>query len=161
MTDRSVQVAAVVRKIAERVTVDGYECWIWQGNKLPKGYGVISFGGSTAYTHRLMYEGEHGPIPAGMQIDHLCRQPSCCNPAHLEVVTPQENTLRGNSPRLARERGGKKTHCPRGHAYTDENTYVSAKGGKSCRICRSLKHAEWAEKRRQRARSTALLPHKP
>lgn len=147
-----------VQGIRERVEIDANGCWIWPGSKLPKGYGTIGIKGRTRYTHRVIFESAHGQIPTGTQIDHLCRQPSCCNPEHLEAVTPAENTRRGLSSTLARARRGKKTHCPRGHVLAGDNLYVDARGYGSCKACRSLKHAEWAEKRRSNQRLTASLP---
>lgn len=72
------------------------ECWLWLGTRDPKGYGRVRAPNCTR-THRLAYELVFGPIPAGLVIDHKCRTPACCNPEHLEAVTSQENTRRGNS----------------------------------------------------------------
>lgn len=70
-------------------------CYIWQGSTNGRGYGIISVEGRRCYVHRVTYELEHGPIPRGLMIDHLCRQTLCCNPDHLEAVTNRENTIRG------------------------------------------------------------------
>jgi hypothetical protein len=108
-------------------------CWEWTGAKT-EGYGQVnrrSLGGRHL-THRLMYEAAVGPIPAGLHIDHLCRNPSCGNPAHLEPVECRENLLRGHTtPAL----NVTKTHCPQGHEYTLENTYLY-KGQRHCLTCR-------------------------
>lgn len=69
-------------------------CWIWQGAKLKEGYGVIGVRGKLQLTHRIAYKEFVGPIPVGYHIDHLCRVTSCCNPTHLEPVTPKENYRR-------------------------------------------------------------------
>jgi DNA-binding XRE family transcriptional regulator len=83
---------------ADKYTVEdrGYEtpCWIWQRARSKAGYGQTSHNGKLVYTHRLYYERHKGPIPEGKQIDHLCRNPPCCNPDHLEPVTQQENKRR-------------------------------------------------------------------
>ena len=71
--------------------------------------------------HRVAYELVKGKIPAGLELDHLCRNRICCNPAHLEAVTGRENSLRGVSPWA---KNACATHCPRGHPYDAENTYV-------------------------------------
>ena len=84
-------------------------------------------------THRVIWTAERGPIPAGLDIDHLCRTRACCNPDHLEPVTRQVNLLRGETTTAAR---AAITHCPRGHEYTPENTRTSKLGQRECRECR-------------------------
>ena len=116
------------------------ECWLWSGPCTPQGYGRYWAGKNKVYPHRLAYELLVGPIPEGLTIDHLCRNPRCVNPAHLEPVTPRENTLRGYG--LAALHAAK-THCLRGHPFDEENTRVY-RGGRHCRKCCAL---------RQRART--------
>lgn len=120
----------------ERITESG--CWIWTGalHRTTRGYGVMGFKGRLHLAHRLSYEEHRGPIPEGLQIDHLCRVTECVNPWHLEPVTPRENTLRGTSMSSIH---AKKTACPRGHAYTHVRD-----GQRKCRTC---------ERDRQRERS--------
>ena len=109
-------------------------CWHWTAAGTGNGYGQIFFDGKVRMAHRVSYEVLVSPIPDGLQIDHLCRNRGCCNPTHLEPVTPRENTMRSDSPRLARERQLSKTHCPRGHEYDEENTRIY-RGKRNCRAC--------------------------
>jgi hypothetical protein len=77
-------------------------CWNWIGAK-SQGYGVMRKEKKTVLAHRYNYEEKKGKIPKGMFIDHLCRNPTCVNPDHLEVVTPRENVRRGNCTKLTPE----------------------------------------------------------
>jgi hypothetical protein len=128
------------------------ECWIWPGVKVGAGYGHISDdrGGRRGMrlVHRVVYEALVGPIPEGLTLDHLCRTPACANPAHLEPVTHRENCLRGQSQWAINAR---KTHCPRGHAYTDENTQ-HRRGSRECITCVRARDREryWQKKREAR-----------
>lgn len=106
-------------------------CWYWAGVKNNQGYGYINQAGRSVSVHRLSYSLCHGPIPAGMTIDHLCRNRACVNPHHLEVVSQKENTHRGET---IAARNSKKTHCLRGHEFTDDNTYIN-RGRRCCRAC--------------------------
>jgi hypothetical protein len=112
------------------------DCWLWDA-ALNGGYGMYWTGDKQVRAHRLSYESLIGPIPEGFQIDHLCRVRNCVNPWHLEPVTPAENHRRGRCAEVAGERQRLKTHCPRGHAYTEENTYYKPQGWRECRVCRS------------------------
>jgi hypothetical protein len=115
-------------------------CWIWQGGKSKLGYGSIWGGpGNPRHlmAHRVSWELVNGPIPDGLHIDHLCRNPSCVNPAHLEPVTRSVNAQRGLcGPLGAADRAKRqRTHCPQGHIYDEANTYVSETGARMCRTC--------------------------
>jgi len=107
-------------------------CWEWIGAKNDKGYGSFWLGNINIKSHRFSYELYKGKIPEGLQIDHLCRNKSCCNPDHLEAVTARINTLRGNNMASLNSR---KTHCPKGHEYNKKNTYLRKTGGRTCREC--------------------------
>lgn len=128
-------------------------CWLWTGQIGRRGYGQIGSGsdGRTLLTHRVSYELNVGPIPEGLTLDHLCRVRHCINPAHLEPVTARENILRGETLAAANIA---KTHCPQGHPYSPENTYIY-KGSRSCRICSRAKSARHARVRKERQEAAA------
>lgn len=126
-------------------------CMVWTGS-LHRGYGVMFHAGRHSQVHRLVFERERGPIPAGLQLDHLCRVRSCCNPAHLEAVTPRVNTLRGLT---ITAHNTTKTHCPEGHALVPSNLLAAPlrDGKRACRTC----HRERAVADRKRRRAAILL----
>ena len=115
-------------------------CWEWTGYRTTSGYGRVQVDGRSGYSHRVMYETTVGPIPDGLQLDHLCRNPPCCNPDHLEPVTPRENTRRGSGH-------GKETHCPQGHPYEGDNLKLY-RGRRYCRTCQ-LAHTRASNARRR------------
>lgn len=124
---------ALYDRILERVALKN-ECWIWQNNLDRSGYGTLGFcfDGKhvTKFAHRVSYETFVGKIPAGMVIDHLCRNPACVNPSHLEPVTHLENVRRGESGLRNRI----KTHCSSGHPLLGENLYMNG-AMRVCKIC--------------------------
>jgi hypothetical protein len=124
-------------------------CWLWIGSRRGKGYGRTFANGHIVLAHRVAYELFVGPIPEAMVIDHLCRNPSCVNPDHLEAVTMRENTLRGVGPSAV---NAAKASCRRGHPLDDANVYVSG-GRRHCRACRHARGA--ADQRAFRARRRA------
>lgn len=113
-------------------------CWNWTGTRHSKGYGRIKVGNQMVAAHRWAWESIHGLIPDGLTLDHLCRNPSCVNPAHLEPVTSGVNTLRGGNPCAENAR---KMHCKRGHEFTPDNTYWNIYGKYMSRVCRTCSKA--------------------
>ena len=105
-------------------------CWIWNGAADEYGYGNLSVGAATRKAHRLSYEWAKGTIPAGFEIDHLCRVPACVNPAHLEAVTPKINSRRSFSVSGLNHR---KTHCNHGHPFSGDNLRIDPRGHRRCR----------------------------
>jgi len=127
----------ILERLLEKIEIGG-DCWLWTGAQSSAGYGSIGAGTGTKTipTHVVMYQAEFGPVPDGLEIDHLCRVRRCCNPNHLEAVTHLENVRRGNGGQHWRN----KTHCPTGHPYNEENTYVSPRGRRHCRTCERVRN---------------------
>jgi hypothetical protein len=116
------------------------------------GYGRFNIDYRYRLAHRYAYELLRESIPDGMVIDHRCRNRPCVNPDHLEVVSMRENTLRGVGVTAINAR---RTHCPKDHPYSEANTYVSPKGYRQCRICRSARKRSDDARRRARLRENA------
>jgi len=132
-------------------------CWHWKATIGGEGYGQFHDGTRNVKAHRYAYELEHGPIAAGLVVDHTCHNDSgctavpcdhrkCCNPAHLEAVTQKINSIRGRSG----EHQARKTHCPKGHEYTPENI-LSRRGYptyRGCRECSRIANRKYQSKRK-------------
>lgn len=132
-------------RFEDRIDKTG-SCWLWTLAKNTGGYGVWTVDRRQFLVHRLAYELWVGEIPPGLTVDHLCRVRSCCNPAHLEIVTRGENSLRGDGPAAVNAR---KTHCPKGHPYDETNTCLSG-GRRYCLACNRDRYAAGISGRRRR-----------
>lgn len=118
-------------KVDTSAGADG--CWLWRGYLDADGYGHFN-SDSNQRAHRYSYELQVGAIPEGLTIDHLCRIRHCVNPTHLEPVTMRVNVLRGHGEAAANAR---KTHCPKGHEYTPENSILNNNSRRYSRRCRT------------------------
>lgn len=133
------RVALMSRLQARIETCPMTGCWLWRGWMNSDGYGRYKFSDRGVMAHRLVYVLSGGEIPDGKVIDHLCRVRCCVNPGHLEVVTNRTNVLRGEGVTAAHAR---KTHCPKGHALSEENTIYQIQPGRfTSRRCRICQHA--------------------
>jgi hypothetical protein len=131
----------VIDRLMDKIAIDGNGCWIFTGAMSAVGYGVIGAGSRSdgvLLIHRVTYQHFVGPIPEGFQVDHLCRVRACCNPAHLEAVPQAENNRRALALRPV------KTHCKRGHEFTNANTGRNKRGGRYCRACLAISNARRA-----------------
>lgn len=115
-------------------------CWMWNAAKGEYGHGFFHWNGRSSNAHRVAYQELVGPIPSELELDHLCRNPPCVNPAHLEPVTHRENMIRGKNPAAT---NAAKSFCDKGHEFTPENTIPNGKQGRGCLECRREYDREW------------------
>jgi hypothetical protein len=111
-------------------------CQLHPGRPNNTGYVARWLDGRMEQVHRIAWIEANGPIPSGLEIDHLCGNRACINVAHLRLVTHRQNLIA--SPNTLAGRNARKTHCLRGHPFDSDNTYVSKQGKRSCRACRRL-----------------------
>jgi hypothetical protein len=118
-------------------------CWITLKTQ-NKGYSTVGIRGKDVLGHRVAFEELRGPIPEGLDTDHLCRVRACWNPWHIDPVPRTVNIVRGDGPRVTRERLAALTHCTKGHEYTPENTYrAPGTGQRGCKTCRVQNTRDW------------------
>jgi hypothetical protein len=128
----------VKKRFMAKVQMDGNACWLWQGGVNNKGYGLFYYLGSMRSAPRASYLLFNGEIPdKSLDVCHTCDTPACVNPGHLFLGSRQANMLdavfKGRMPQM------RKTHCPKGHEYTKENTLVFTRGrnGRQARKCQA------------------------
>ena len=124
--------ADALERFAAKYVVSPSGCWNWTASVNEGGYGQFFVGGKRWRSHRFAWTAFRGEIPAGLELDHLCRNRRCCNPEHLEPVTRRENQRRGNGPTA---RNIDATHCVNGHAFDAKNTHFRKSGKRTCLRC--------------------------
>ena len=136
-------------RLIEKISPGPNGCLEWMGHRDSKGYGRVLAFGRFGKAERVCMRVGGGIDPGDLEVDHLCRNRSCVNPDHLEVVTHRENLLRGDG---WGGRNARKTHCPRGHEYNDENTIIRqlARGpGRFCKECERTRASREIEIKRE------------
>ncbi len=145
-------------EVSDELAFEGTPCWTWTAYLNLDGYGFIRVGRHHVMAHRFAYERWVGEIPGHLEIDHRCRVRACVNFRHLETVTHAENVRRGE--------GGvsqaAKTHCPQGHAYSEENTSVIRQSNgvgwsRGCRICSRTRSRVYYEAHREEANAAGSV----
>lgn len=131
------------KRLLSHVTVDEVSgCWLWTGRRKDSGYGQSWLDGVQTNAHRIAYIVWRGPVPDGLEVDHICHVRACINPDHLQLATRHEN-VRRQLRHLA-------PHCANGHDRS-VHTVVVREGGRErrrCRACARVTEARKAERRR-------------
>lgn len=120
---------SLLDRISNKVLI-GDGCWNWTGSHTTLGYGTLMLEKRPRPAHRIVYELFNGLIADGLELDHLCRNPKCVRPAHLEPVSHRKNLLRGKTATA--------THCKNGHEWNEESIYWRTDGpypSRQCRLC--------------------------
>lgn len=129
----------------ERWTDRSGGCWVWTHWLDQDGYAHASYEGKRVRVHRWSWEQVNGPVPPGLELDHLCRTRGCVRPDHLQAVSHRENMMRGVAPSAV---NAKKTQCKHGHPFSGENLILQIDGRRSCRTCtnRRARTRYWNQK---------------
>lgn len=137
-----------IDRFNEKIQVTATGCHEWTAYRGHGGYGRFYLDGPAVMAHRWSYEYHVGPIPEGLVLDHLCRNPPCVNPEHLEPVTYAENTRRGIGPLVKKAQAASRTHCAEGHPFTPDNTYRDSKS-RHCLTCKKAAARAYYERTRE------------
>lgn len=126
------------------------------GGKLDRaGYGRIWFRGREMIAHRVAYILANGEIPDGLMVCHRCDNPACINARHLFLGTARDNVLDMVAKGRGRNQNADKTACPKGHPYSDANTYINPRGARECRTCKRATRNRARDLRTKKKRAEA------
>lgn len=139
-------------RLAEKLSHDiDTGCWLWTASTNGNGYGYLNpLRGqkkATRGAHRIVYELLVEKVPKDLQCDHVCRNRLCANPAHIDIVTARENTLRGLGLAAA---NSKKTHCQNGHELAGTNLIITSNGGRQCKKCLRVSQRKYKARQRNK-----------
>jgi hypothetical protein len=139
-------------KLQQKTIKDGTGCWLWQGSVDGGGYGRIYVEGQSQKIHRISAHLYLGYDLDDKKHDVLhniaCSHPRCWNPEHLYIGTHQSNMQDKTFTQTANNQNTYKTHCVRGHEFTEENTYISNRNKRLCKECARILNKEQYEKRK-------------
>lgn len=132
-------------------------CWNWMAAKDARGYGRVGTSpGRVALSHRVAFELGTGESAAGKFVCHRCDNPSCCNPSHLFLGSVVDNNRDMYAKGRDSNQNKVKTHCPRGHEYTFENTQVytrkDGRTGRGCKACQAEHHRRYKREAKEALR---------
>ncbi len=133
-------------RIARKYDIAENGCWEWTDSAGSRGYGALRVGGKKGKmidAHRITYETFVGPVPGGLELDHLCRNRKCINLDHLEPVTKRINGLRGHSVCAENAR---KTHCKFGHEFV--STKEGDRSRRRCMVCQNAAIARYQRRKK-------------
>lgn len=135
-------------RLLAKIIVQPDGCWVWRGAAQPTGYGQLWNGKRPEQAHRLSYKMFCGPVPDGVEVDHVCRVRDCVNPKHLRLLPHRDNVLAGNT---GPARNAAKTHCDYGHELSGRNLRFAVNGSRQCRACDRRRAQEAKNRSRRRA----------
>jgi len=118
----------VLERFLEKIHISDSGCWEWTARITKQGYGSFSILSYPVDAHRFIYEYYYGEITPKFEVHHICENKICCNPNHLKQLSVKEHNIRHL-----------KTHCPQGHEYSIQNTYITKHGWRHCKTCHMIK----------------------